>query len=106
MGWPGDAGRCQRQSAREAHGSRWRGWNGARAALRVGQRRRKSQKIAGVFLLQPVQHVGKRVLEGPGEAVGDAHGVTAPAATVLDELGAGAHRRALRPERRAACRAG
>ena len=53
----------------------------------------------GVLLLQPVQHVRESVLEGPGQAVGDPHGVADHAATVGDELGEGAHRGALRLER-------
>jgi hypothetical protein len=61
-----------------------------------------TQEVAedrGVFLLKPVQHVRKRVLEGPGQAVGDPHLVTDHAATVLDELCEGAQRGALRLER-------
>src|SRR5215813_13565069 len=61
-----------------------------------------TQEVAedgGVFLLQPVQHVRERVLEGTGEAVGAPHVVADHTATVCDELGAGAQRGALRLER-------
>jgi len=53
----------------------------------------------GVLLLQPVPHVRESVREGPGQAVGDPHGVADHAATVGDELGEGAPRGALRLER-------
>ena len=52
-----------------------------------------------VFLLQPVQHVRDRVLEGPGQAVGDPDVVADHATAVCDELCEGAHRGALRLER-------
>src|SRR5262245_35801947 len=53
----------------------------------------------GVFLLEPMEHMWKRVLEGTGQAVGEPHFVTGHTATVLDELCEGAHGGALRPER-------
>ena len=49
----------------------------------------------GVFLLQPVQHVRERVLQGPGEAVGDPDGVADHAAAGCDAWGERPHRRAL-----------
>jgi hypothetical protein len=54
----------------------------------------------GVFLLKPVQHLRAIVLESTGQAVGDPDLVTDHATAVFDELGEGAHRRALRLERR------
>lgn len=70
--------------------------------LRRLERRPATQEVAEdrrVFLLKPVQHVRERVLEGPGQAVGDPACIADHAAPVCDELCEGAHRGALRLER-------
>jgi hypothetical protein len=54
----------------------------------------------GVFLRNPVPHLRARVLQGPGEAMGEPPFLPDHAATVCDELGEGAHGRTLRLERR------
>jgi hypothetical protein len=75
---------------------------GTASALHRLEGRPATQEVAkerGVLLLQPVEHVRERVLEGPGEAVGAPHFVADHAAPVCDELGEGAPRRALRLER-------
>jgi hypothetical protein len=79
------------------------GFEGSTAReLRRLEGRPATEKVAEdrrVFLLKPVQHVRERVLEGPGQAVGDPDVVADHAAPVCDELGEGAHRGALRLER-------
>jgi len=67
----------------------WCGFEGRPATEKV-------TKDQGVFLLKPVQHVRKRVLQRPGEAVGEPHVVADHAAAMGDELFEGAHRGALR----------
>ena len=49
-----------------------------------------------ILVLKPVQHVGARVLERPGEAMGDPHCIPDNAATVFDKLCEGAYGRTLR----------
>ena len=74
----------------------------AARALRRFAGRPATQKVAqddGSCLLKPLEPVRKRVLQGPGEAVGEAHGVVDHAAAMGDELFEGAHRGALRLER-------
>ena len=52
-----------------------------------------------ILVLKPVQHVGARVLERPGEAMGDPHCIPDDAATVFDKLCEGTHGRTLRLQR-------
>jgi hypothetical protein len=57
-------------------------------------------KDRGIFVLQPLQHVWKIVLERTGQAMGNPDCVAHHTAAVFDELGAGTPRGALRLERR------
>jgi hypothetical protein len=75
---------------------------GATGELYRLEGRPATQEVAenrGGFLLEPLQHMRERGLEGTGQAVGDPDFVTDHATTVFDELGEGAHRGALRMER-------
>src|SRR5262245_1386310 len=62
---------------------------GAPCELRRFAGRPAAQKVAengGVFVLEPVQHMGERVFQGAREAVGDPPGIRDHAAAVFDEL--------------------
>src|SRR5262249_58044867 len=52
-----------------------------------------------IFVLKPWQHVWERVLERPGEAMGEPHFIPDDAATVFDKLREGTHGRTLRLQR-------
>ena len=56
-------------------------------------------KDHGVFLLKPLEHLRKRVFQGPREAMGDPHCVADHTAAGCDALCQGAQRGALRMER-------
>ena len=77
---------------------------GATRALRRCARRPVTEDVAKdrrIFVLKPLQDVGKGVFEGPGHAGGEPHGVADQAPAVFDALRSGAHRRAVGGERRA-----
>ena len=66
--------------------------------LRRFERRPVTEEVAkdrGVFVLKPLQDVGKGVFEGTGQTVGEPHFVADEAPAMCDELREGAHRRAL-----------
>jgi hypothetical protein len=53
-----------------------------------------------ILVLKPWQHVGARVLERPGEAMGEPHGIPDDAATVFDQVGEDPPGRTRRLQRR------
>ena len=71
------------------------------AAVRVGQRRRQSQKIAGIFSSHHCKDVRAGVLEGTGRAIGEPAWVADQATAVFDAVGEGTHGGAVRLHRRA-----
>ena len=76
---------------------------GASREVRRVARRPVPEEVAKdprLFLLKPLQDVGKVVFEGTGQAVGETPCVTDQAPAVCDELRSGAPRRALGGERR------
>ena len=68
------------------------------AACRVGQRRRKSQKNARVFVLKPLERLWEIVFQGAREPMGDPHFISHHAPAVFNELAQGTHGGALRME--------
>jgi hypothetical protein len=75
--------------------------SGAPRELRRFERRPVAQDVAKdrrIFLLKPLQDVGKGVFQGTGQAVGETHFVADQAPALFDELRQGAHRRALGAE--------
>ena len=70
----------------------WRGFAGRPAAQKVTEN-------MGIFVLEPLQHLGEIVLQGAREAVGNPHCIPDHAAAVFDELVERAHRGTLRLER-------
>jgi hypothetical protein len=70
----------------------WRRFEGRPATQKV-------TKDHGGFLLKPLEHMRKRVLQGTREAIREPHCVADHPAAVVDALGQGAPRGALRMER-------
>src|SRR5262249_40572073 len=74
---------------------------GAPREVRRFERRPVTEEVAkdrGIFVLKPLQDVGKVVFQGTGRAVGETHFVADQAPAMFDELRQGAHRRALGAE--------
>jgi hypothetical protein len=76
---------------------------GAPRAVRRFARRPVTEAVAkdrGIFVLKPLQAVGQGVFAGPGQAVGEPHGVADQAPAMCDEWREGTQRRAVGGERR------